>query len=146
MITFNDNEEKKELKGPFFKKGEYDGVRVKMDNGYEGTLSHTEVDITGRGKLTFTNGDEYEGLFENGAYEGQGKYTTQNGAYTYEGAFENGKYEGQGTFTKNNGDYEIEGIFADNFCVEGVKTFRNGTVFNGTFRGQNKYYTGKLTF
>lgn len=40
----------------------------------------------------------------------------------------------------------IEGIFADNFCVEGVKTFRNGTVFNGTFRGQNKYSTGKLTF
>jgi hypothetical protein len=105
-FTFNDQEERKELCGNFFQRGEFDGVKLKMDNGSEGLLSHTVVDVTGEGKVTFKNGDVYEGGFVNGVYEGHGKltWTRDKVTYTYEGAFKKGKYDGEGVFNQNEGE------------------------------------------
>lgn len=77
-----------------------------MNNGFEGLLSHTLVDVTGEGKETFKNGDVYEGGFENGVYEGHGKhtFTLDKVTYTYEGAFKKGKYDGEGVFNQNEGE------------------------------------------
>ena len=45
------------------------------------------------GKIYFTNGDNYEGMWQNGLKHGRGKYSWSNGDY-YEGAFWLDKREG----------------------------------------------------
>ena len=62
----------------------------------------------GQGKLTYSNGNVYEGEFKKGLPEGQGKQTFLSGD-VYEGAFKNGYREGQGKYTFANGDVYYEG-------------------------------------
>lgn len=47
----------------------------------------------GMGKIYFTNGDTYEGMWQNGLKHGRGIYSWSNGDY-YEGAFWLDKREG----------------------------------------------------
>ena len=45
---------------------------------------------SGLGRLTFANGDHYEGQFIRGKIFGQGKLTSHGGSRSYEGNFHNG--------------------------------------------------------
>ena len=53
-------------------------------------------------KITYSNGDKYEGQFKDDKYHGQGTKIYSNGD-KYEGEFKDGKYHGQGTHTLKNG-------------------------------------------
>ena len=57
--------------------------------------------MTGKGKLTFENGDTYEGEFKNGIFHGKGTFTAAAG-WTYVGEFNNGLAEGEGKLTTEN--------------------------------------------
>ncbi len=67
---------------------------------YEGQVVRQKM--TGKGKMTFANGDVYEGEFSNGAFQGQGKFTAHSG-WVYEGEFLNGLAHGKGKLTAENG-------------------------------------------
>jgi hypothetical protein len=49
---------------------------------YEGNF-FVNGKITGKGKVTFTNGDMYECDFVTGNMHGKGKYIWKSGAYQY---------------------------------------------------------------
>ena len=72
---------------------------LSLDNGaiqYTGpALNHK---MQGTGKLTFQNGDVYEGEFKDGIFHGQGRFTSSQG-WTYVGGFHKGMAEGKGTLT-----------------------------------------------
>ncbi|HBD72607.1 MAG TPA: hypothetical protein DC018_01425 [Streptococcus sp.] len=58
--------------------------------------------MNGQGKLTYKNGDCYEGNFNDGVFEGQGVFTSHSG-WIYKGGFKNGQPDGEGTLTAQNG-------------------------------------------
>ncbi|HEM4882923.1 TPA: hypothetical protein U1138_001999 [Streptococcus suis] len=65
--------------------------------------------MNGQGKLTFDNGDVYEGQFKNGIFHGQGTYTSASG-WVYTGQFKNGYANGKGKLT-TEGQATYEGTF-----------------------------------
>ena len=72
---------------------------LELDNGkivYNGSLVRGKM--TGKGTITFENGDKYKGDFRNGTFDGEGVFTAVSG-WKYEGSFSNGQAEGQGTLT-----------------------------------------------
>ncbi|CRH85842.1 Uncharacterized protein conserved in bacteria [Chlamydia trachomatis] len=88
-----------------------------LDNGkitYTGyTTNHK---LTGQGKVTFENGDVYQGQFKNGLFHGQGTFRAKAG-WTYTGAFSNGRPNGQGKLkTEDKTIYQgkfKQGIYQD---------------------------------
>ena len=74
----------------------------------------------GQGTVTFPEGDNYEGDWENGEKHGQGTYIFQDGD-KYVGEWNNGKKHGQGTYTYDDGaEYVGEynyGKEDGNFCL-----------------------------
>ncbi|KXT78263.1 hypothetical protein [Streptococcus sp. DD13] len=90
---------------------------IRLDNGklhYSGKMVANKM--AGQGKLTFENGDVYEGQFSNGLFNGQGTFTSKTG-WSYKGEFKNGVAEGQGTLTTE-----------DNVVYKG--TFKEGIYQN----------------
>ena len=59
------------------------------------------MDMEGKGKYTYKNGDVYEGRVKAGKITGKGRKTTKSGIY--EGEFKDGAFEGIGRFTGNDG-------------------------------------------
>ena len=81
-----------------------------LDNGkikYEGYVVASKMN--GQGKLTFENGDAYEGEFSNGIFNGKGTYKSAQG-WTYTGQFKNGYADGKGKLT-TEGQATYEGTF-----------------------------------
>lgn len=72
---------------------------LSLDGGkitYHGTVVAHKM--SGKGILTFENGDEYDGQFKNGIFNGEGTFRSASG-WTYEGEFKNGTADGQGKLT-----------------------------------------------
>lgn len=83
---------------------------LNLDNGkikYEGYVVASKMN--GQGKLTFENGDTYEGEFSNGIFNGKGTYKSAQG-WTYTGQFKNGYADGKGKLT-TEGQATYEGTF-----------------------------------
>lgn len=80
---------------------------LSYDNGaikYTGDVVNYRMN--GKGKLTYKNGDTYEGQLKNGVFEGHGKFISHQG-WSYEGNFKGGQADGTGTLTaKGNKVYK----------------------------------------
>ena len=66
----------------------------------------------GKGRLTFANGDVYEGDFAHDQMHGQGRYEYHNRS-VYEGSFYEGQQHGQGTYAWSDGRTKYVGPFAN---------------------------------
>lgn len=89
----------------------------------------------GNGYGVFGDGT-YDGKWENGKENGQGKMTFTSGN-TYDGWFKDGKYDGQGTFTWANGDKYVGGFKDSKKNGHGIDTWStdNGyAVFEGEYK------------
>jgi hypothetical protein len=99
--------------------------------------------LQGCGKVTFPDGDIYEGQFKDGEIHGQGKLTRVCGE-VQEGQFEKGVLHGMGKVILSNGDV-YEGQFENGeACGQGKMTYANGDVYEGQFekgvlRGHGKW-------
>ena len=83
---------------------------LELDQGklhYTGSVVSKKMN--GQGKLTFENGDVYEGQFQNGLFQGQGTYKSAKG-WVYVGQFKQGYANGQGKLT-TEGQVSYEGTF-----------------------------------
>ena len=95
-------------------------------NSYEGGFVHG--DMTGKGKYTFADGNSVEGDFKNGVVNGKGKHTFPDGSY-YEGDFKNGEMTGKGKIFDKNGNIIQEGSFLNGQKANSYSLFvRDGYV------------------
>jgi len=93
--------------------GEYK-ITYKNGDVYEGYLVNDKRN--GKGKYTYANGDVYEGGYVNDLQNGKGKYTFKSGN-VFEGEWVDDKRAGSGKMTYPDGRVE-EGIWEDNKLIE----------------------------
>jgi hypothetical protein len=79
-----------------------------LNFSYEGEWKDGEMN--GKGKLTFSNGDIYEGEFVRGEREGIGTYYYTEKGDVYKGSWKSGYKDGSGTYGYKNGKV-IKGIW-----------------------------------
>ena len=122
--------------------------------------------LTGKGKITFVNGDVYEGDYQNGylcghgkmtyisgnVYEGEwrddktngkGKVVFSNGIQ-YTGDFVDNKRHGKGTIILDNGDV-YDGDWKNNMMEGfGIMKFEDGNIYEGSWENNNRHGHGKM--
>jgi hypothetical protein len=91
-----------------------------------------QLGLMRQGKMLYTNGERYEGEFENSLPHGQGRYFFANGDI-YTGQFTQGKITGRGHYKFVNGE-TYEGMVLNNkLHGQGVYRCPNGMVHTGNF-------------
>jgi hypothetical protein len=136
-------EEKYQYDGVFNKfKFHGNGKLIKDKFIYEGCFNNGK--FNGKGNLTYNNGDEYSGDFENDLYHGFGRLISKQSdeITSYEGFFEQGKYYGKGKLYKKNIGIGID-IINDKYILIYEGYFRNN-LYSGEgilyhFNGNKKY-------
>ena len=102
-------------------------------------------DYHGQGKMTYANGDVYEGAWENDEYHGQGTLTYTDGD-VYEGAWKNGECYGQGKMTYADGDV-YEGEWEnDKRHGQGKCTDTEGNIYEGAWKDGWRHGQGTMTY
>jgi len=147
-------------RGAFFN---FDGIEIPQnikDEAYQKILENVEEELAeergedqyegelndigqrhGRGTITWSNGDKYEGDFKEGKEHGQGTITWSDGG-KYVGEFKDGKRDGQGTETWSNG-YKYEGDFKEGKeHGRGTITWSNGDKYEGEFKNGEEHGQG----
>lgn len=122
----------------------------------------------GRGKLKLKNGDFYEGAFENGGFQGQGRMLAADGCEYlgswqgnarhgkgiekwpngnwFEGEFEEDKKEGYGRFVWADGS-SFEGNFKQGeYEGFGIYRWANDKTYEGDWKAGKMHGKGKLTY
>lgn len=113
-------------------------------SAYKGPLN-PQGQLEGHGKLTWTNGDEFEGEFVAGLFQGEGRYTIK-GYAVYQGQFNQGYMEGVGNLVYENGA-KYEGDFSKNvFNGKGKLINKDGSIYEGDFLNNEITGKGKWTF
>ncbi len=101
--------------------------------------------VTGKGKLSWANGDVYEGDLVNGIKSGDGTFSWANGQ-RYSGQWDKDVPSGTGTIFFTNGD-RYEGIVrAGVQHGQGTYTLASGDIYVGAWVGGNKHGHGRLTW
>mmetsp|Transcript_27150 Transcript_27150/g.26814 ORF Transcript_27150/g.26814 Transcript_27150/m.26814 type:complete len:333 (+) Transcript_27150:275-1273(+) len=136
------------------------------ENLYYGEID-SEGKRSGYGKIKYSNGDQYEGNWENDKRSGKGIYKwkdwgvyegdfedgiikgvgkrTYNSGNIYIGEFKNGKKEGRGEMKFKNGDkYEGEWV-DDEMHGDGKYSWKTGDSFVGRFKRDKREGKGTLT-
>lgn len=97
---------------------------------YEGNWSNNQM--SGQGKLRYTDGAVYEGEFFCGKRCGNGICTYSNGA-VYDGEWRDDQWNGHGVYTLSNGiKCEEEWENGESDCDEYHVTFPDGRYFEGS--------------
>ena len=128
----------------------FNSVGIEKYYGYIGKYNNAGKK-DGQGKMTYANGDVYEGGWRNGLRHDQGKMTYDNGGVyakdgdVYEGAWQDGLRHGRGTSRYANGNV-YEGEYRDD-KKHGRGTFRSASgevVFEGEYKDGTKNGKGNL--
>ena len=82
--------------------------------------SRLNDEFHGQGVKTYSNGDRYDGGWENGKMNGKGVYTSHEG-WRYEGQFKADHRHGTGKTFYTDGDVVSGTYFNDHFRKGGVK-------------------------
>ncbi len=89
--------------------------------------------LSGKGKLTSSNGSRYEGEWRDGEKNGQGLFVQGDGG-RYEGMWKDGSYDGVGAATYASGD-RYEGDWRGGRREgHGVMTFASGERYDGSWK------------
>ncbi len=120
-------------------------IEYSDDSVYVGQTKELLPD--GKGKLTFVNGESYEGDFVAGEMTGYGTYIYSPAiGDKYEGFLKNGKREGKGKYTWSDGSYYEGGFKDDMKHGEGTFIWANGASYKGTFVNDVKDGRGVYVF
>lgn len=118
---------------------------IRSETGtYEGEVGFTGK-MHGKGVLTYTNGNVYEGGFKEGVKHGKGIFRWANGD-VYEGEFQNDLRNGRGVYTSINGN-RYDGEWKDNLKNgHGVFFYKNGDRYDGDYCNSLKHGKGVYYF
>lgn len=98
---------------------------------YVGDLN-AQGQLEGQGRMTWTNGDEYDGEFVAGLFHGKGTFVSGDSG-TYKGDYVRGYMEGRGVLIYPDGGH-YEGEFAANqFDGKGRLVYSSGDIYEGDF-------------
>ncbi|MBW4490184.1 MAG: pentapeptide repeat-containing protein [Trichocoleus desertorum ATA4-8-CV12] len=99
---------------------------------YFGPLANGEP-ADGRGTMSYSGGNRYDGEYRNGKRNGCGTFTFANGR-SYVGQFQDDWFQGKGIWTLENGDRYV-GEFRENKCNgRGTFIFADGSSQAGTWQ------------
>eukprot|EP00795_Rhopilema_esculentum_P007471 gene7471-13243_t len=120
-------------------------AKITFSNGdvFDGAFRSDRIE--GDGKLSCKNGMEYDGAWRRNMKYGFGKLKMVDGS-VYEGSFRNDEFDGDGVLTYSDGSV-YRGEFKDgqrDGC--GTYTVKNGTCYEGHWMYDLKDGTGTLTF
>lgn len=124
--------------------------------------------VSGTGKITWTNGNQFEGTLVRGSKEGKGKFVWHNGqrysgdwardmpngkgtivfanGNRYEGDVKDGVPHGQGTNRFKAGDVYTGAWVMGKSHGRGRYTWANGSYWEGEFRNDQRTENGTLVF
>lgn len=111
---------------------------------YIGDLN-AQGQLEGQGRMTWTNGDEYDGEFQAGLMHGKGKYSSIYSG-NYKGDFVRGYMEGRGVFVYVDGTRYDGEFVANQFQGKGKLIYPGGNSYEGDFENNKMHGTGKLSF
>ena len=98
----------------------------------------------GQGKITFRNGDKYEGEFEKGWAQGTGKYMYTDGRI-YQGEVSYNRIEGRGVCTWPDGR-RYEGEYVKNYKEgHGIYYWPDGSKYDGQWKEGKQHGAGTFT-
>lgn len=120
--------------------------RMTFSNGdkFEGDFKNGQPTY---GKVTLTNGDEYFGELKNNLFDGAGSFTKKmgEGLYIREGLYKNGQLNGRGMITLPDGN-KYQGNFVNGKLEgKGTYTFKGG-VYEGEFKNNMQNGHGVTTY
>ncbi|KAL3800484.1 hypothetical protein HJC23_011721 [Cyclotella cryptica] len=119
---------------------------MSWSNGDEYQGEWTAGKKEGSGKHHWKNsGDEYEGQWKNGKRDGKGRYLWADGIIYY-GQWKNGEREGIGEYLGTNRDRYIGEWKNDKMCGRGKYLWADGSVYEGDFKNGKKEGTGKMCY
>lgn len=137
----------KQVEGPFPKQS-FVSSAIKQNTSVKRKKPSRHVKINEehikKRKITYDNGDVYEGEMANGNFHGKGKMTLKNGD-SYEGEYVNGFPHGKGKITFMNGDvYEGE-VSNGEPHGKGKMRLKNGNTYEGEYSNGRPHGKGKIT-
>jgi len=118
---------------------------VEENYTYNGCVNY-EGTPNGIGKIIYSNGYKYDGMFKDYKFHGYGVLTSPDGN-VYKGNFVEDKKQGQGELTYTNGN-KYEGSFKnDMYLGQGIETlyFDGQTQVKDGFFSENNFQYGKET-
>ena len=120
------------------------GRVIVFDNGtYKGDVDFNGK-MSGKGVYTYTNGNVYDGQWEDDMRNGKGEYRYKNGN-RYVGDWKDNVKNGVGEFFYSSGE-KYEGSFENSLRHgHGVFYYRNGAVFEGEWQNDMLSGEGILT-
>lgn len=109
----------------------FSAARKMIHGEFDGVLKEGVRD--GVGRLTWSNGDRYEGDFKNGLRHGTGTMFEQKGSRKYVGTWVLSQKEGKGVEIFANGDKYIGEYARDRFHGQG-ELYTKGGLYSGSFK------------
>ena len=100
----------------------------------------------GFGKMTFPNGDIYEGEWKENVINGEGSYTYKKTGDIYSGSWVNGKKSGEGIYEFSKDSSMMKGTWEDGNIKSGSWILKNAGSYEGEFKLGRPYGAGKFTF
>lgn len=111
---------------------------------YVGDLN-AEGQLEGQGRMSWSNGDKYDGEFLAGLFHGKGKFVSGDSG-TYDGDYAQGYMDGRGVLTYPDGSrYEGEFV-ANQFEGKGRLVYTSGDIYEGDFSKSEMNGIGKWRY
>eukprot|EP00347_Sterkiella_histriomuscorum_P015540 403356645 len=99
-----------------------------VDGVYKGTTLNGKRHAFG--VMNYSNGNEYQGYWENNLRSGGGTLFGPDGNYIYVGSFKNDIFEGHGSMYGDDNVLQYEGNFKNNQMCGYGKSYKNGVVWH----------------
>ena len=111
---------------------------------YEGNYLNGQK--SGVGKMTYPNGDVYEGEWVADKFNGEGTYTYKKSGDIYSGSWLNGKKHSFGRYEYEGDRSMLIGNWDNGQFKTGKWEFKGAGYYEGTFKFGRPLGTGKFTF
>lgn len=106
----------------------------------------TSIGFSGQGKAAYTNGDTYDGTYENGVRNGEGTYFYRNTRDKFTGTFVDNQKVGLGRVNYKAGGF-YHGYFKDGKRNgEGTFQYPNKDVYSGMWKDDKRHGKGTYVY
>lgn len=109
-----------------------------VDSKYVGETTFFDREPNGSGRMEYSNGDIYEGVWLDGYRSGYGEYIFSDGS-TYIGEWLNDNFNGEGVYFDTDG-FKLEGNFIEDEFESGLMT-----DYYTTTNGEPLFFTKKVS-